>query len=181
METGRVHDRALLDALEASETRALDLDVWRITLSGRDPLRGSTAAGRWNPGASEVLYTSVERDGALAEIGFRLALEPVWPSRIAHEAHHIKVATERTLHFADVNALAGFGIDPVRYSGFDYAACQALSAAAHFLEFDGLLVPSARHSSQNLVIFMDRSAATSLELRISAPVDWTEWRAQRRG
>src|ERR1700730_7394720 len=37
---------------------------------GRDPLRGSTANGRWSPsgGEFEVLFTSLERDGALAEI-----------------------------------------------------------------------------------------------------------------
>jgi hypothetical protein len=35
----------------------------------------STAHGRWTPGdGTEMLYSPVERDGALAEIGFRLIL-----------------------------------------------------------------------------------------------------------
>ncbi len=174
----RVHDRALLDALEDTETVALTIDVWRITRAGRDPIRGSAAPGRWSPGGTvEVLYTSLERDGALAEIGFRLTLEPVWPSRIAHEIHAISAATERTLRFADLAALDVFGIDPARYAGFDYDACQSLAAAAHFMEFDGLLVPSARHDCQNLVIFMDRGAAASLEVSSSEAVHWAEWRS----
>lgn len=173
----RVHDRAVLDALEASEAVALTLDVWRVTRAGRDPVRGSAAQGRWSPGgATEVLYTSLERAGAIAEIGFRLGLEPVWPSRIAHEIHAIGAVTERTLRFADVGALVPFGVDPAHYSGFDYAACQALADAAHFLEFDGLLVPSARHGCQNLVIFMDRAAAATLQVRSTDAVDWADWR-----
>jgi RES domain-containing protein len=127
----------------------------------------------------EVLYTSLEQGGALAEIGFRLSLEPVWPSRIQHEIHEIRVETARTLHFADVASLATFGVDSARYGSFDYTATQALAAAAHFMEFDGLLVPSARHASQNLVLFMDRGAAASLVAVHSEVVDWQEWRKRR--
>jgi RES domain-containing protein len=178
--SGRVHDRGILDALEGMDPISLDSSVWRITRAGRDPIRGSAANGRWSPGGTvEVLYTSIERDGALAEIGFRLSLEPVWPSRIQHEIHEISVQTTRTLQFADVGGLAAFGVDVARYESFDYGATQALAAAAHFLEFDGLLVPSARHRSHNLVVFMDRDGAASLESLRTETVDWTAWRRQR--
>ena len=178
--SGRVHDRGLLDALEAMAPIAVDASVWRVARAGRDPIQGSAANGRWSPGgAVEVLYNSLERDGALAEIGFRLSLEPVWPSRIQHEIHEIRVRTARTQHFADVAGLAAFGVDVTRYESFDYAATQALAAAAHFMEFDGLVVPSARHQSRNLVIFTDRDAAASLESLRSEPVDRSAWRARR--
>jgi RES domain-containing protein len=127
-----------------------------------------------------VLYTSLERDGALAEIGFRLSLEPVWPSRIQHEIHELRIETTRTLHFANTAGLEAFGVDVSRYESFDYSATQALAAAAHFMEFDGLIAPSARHGSQNLVVFMDRDAATSLEIARAEPVDWSAWRSRRR-
>jgi RES domain-containing protein len=159
---------------------AFDASVWRVTRAGRDPIRGSAANGRWSPGGTvEVLYTSLERDGALAEIGFRLALEPVWPSRLRHEIHEIGVQAARTLQFVDVASLASFGVDVSRYESFDYAATQALAAAAHFMGFDGLLVPSARHKSQNLVIFMDLERAASLESLGAEAVDWSAWRARR--
>jgi RES domain-containing protein len=176
--SGRVHDRAILDALDGMEPAPVDASVWRVTRAGRDPIRGSAAYGRWSPGgAVEVLYTSLERDGALAEIGFRLSLEPVWPSRIEHEIHEIAAKTARTLHLAEIVSLAAYGVDISRYESFDYDATQALTAAAHFLEFDGLLVPSARHRSANLVIFMDRDA--SLHVKQSHPVDWSAWRKRR--
>lgn len=178
--SGRVHDRALLDALEDMDPAPVDASVWRVTRAGRDPTRGSAAYGRWSAGGTvEVLYTSLERDGALAEIGFRLSLEPVWPSRIGHEIHEIAARTTRTLRLAHIPSLAAYGVDVSRYESFDYDATQALAAAAHFLEFDSLLVPSARHPSANLVIFMDRDAATSLHVKQTDPVDWSAWRKSR--
>ena len=73
----RQHDRELLDALESHPSEAFCGEIWRVTVKGRDPLRGSAAGGRWSPpGEFEVLYTSLARAGALAEIGYRLSLEP---------------------------------------------------------------------------------------------------------
>jgi RES domain-containing protein len=176
----RVHDRTILDALEKIDPIPIDTSVWRVVREGRDPIRGSVANGRWSPGpTTEVLYTSLEKDGALAEIGFRLSLEPVWPSRLHHRIHEIRVKTARTLQFVDVGSLASFGVEVARYESFEYGATQALAAAAHFMEFDGLLVPSARHKSQNLVVFMDRDAAGLLEVLSTEPVDWSRWRERR--
>ena len=178
--SGRVHDRAILDALDAMDSVPFEGTVWRITRAGRDATRGSAANGRWSPGGTvEVLYTSLERDGALAEIGYRLSLEPVWPSRLQHAIHELSARCDRALQFADVASLATLGVDVSSYESFDYSATQALSAAAHFLEFDGLLVPSARHSSANLVLFMDRGLPGSLEITSTGSVDWTNWRRQR--
>jgi hypothetical protein len=172
------HDSALLDALEGRATEAFTGDVWRITRAGRDALWGSTAPGRWSPGEdARVLYTSLERDGALAEIGFRLSIEPVWPSRLAHEIHRIAAHTERSLRFADISALVPLGVDPARWTGFDYTATRAIAAAAHFLEFDGLIVPSARFACHNLVVFL-ANLAPALTVRESQPVDWSPWRAR---
>jgi hypothetical protein len=174
----RVHDCALLDALEAIHPIPCDGDVWRITRVGRDPLPGLTANGWWNPqGEFEVLDTSVEQAGALAEIGYRLSLEPVWPSKIDHHIHRLAVTGDRTLKLADLDALAALGIDTARYSSFDYQATQALASAAHFLNYDGLIAPSARHQSLNLVLFLEnRDPGQSLICTNSAPVDWVAWR-----
>jgi len=174
-----VHDRSILDALEAIDPEPFSGEVWRVTRKGREALRGSTANGRWSPssGEFEVLYTSLERDGAVAEIGYRLSLEPVCPSRIDHEIHLIEVEAERTLRFVDLDSLAPLGVEIARYHTFEYQATQAIAAAAYFLEFDSLLVPSARFHCANLVIFTER--ATGLVLKNSHAVDWDAWRRQR--
>jgi RES domain len=171
-----VHDRGILDALETIDPERFHGGVWRVTRKGRDPLRGSIANGRWSPsgGEFEVLYTSLERDGALAEIGYRLSLEPVWPSRLEHEVHFIEVETDRTLRFANLESLKPLGVDIARYRTFEYRATQAIAAAAYFLEFDSLIVPSARFHCANLVIFTER--ATGMVLRRSEAVSWEVWR-----
>jgi hypothetical protein len=177
--SGRIHDRTILDALEAVDPAPFSGTVWRVTRQGREPLRGAAAHGRWGAsGEFEVLYTSLERDGALAEIGYRLSLEPVWPSRIEHEIHAIRAAAERVLRFADPSSLVPFGIDPARYRLFDYAATQALAAAAQFLEFDGLIVPNARFDCANLVLFTER--APDLTLVETRAIDWVAWRRGHR-
>lgn len=174
----RVHDRALLDALEQIAAQPYDADVWRITRKGRDPLQAASAHGRWGAsGEIAVLYTSEQRDGALAEIGFRLSLEPVWPSRIEHELHAIAVKAGRVLQIPELQQLATLGVDIARYAGFDYAATQAIAAAAHFLDFDGLLVPSARYECANLVLFADRA---QLQLISGETVNWADWRRKQR-
>lgn len=173
-----LHDRAVLDALEAIDPERFRGEVWRVAVKGREALRGSTAPGRWSPSAGfEVLYTSLERDGALGEIGYRLSLEPIWPSRLEHEVHRIEVETERSLRFADVESLAPLGVEIARYRTFEYEATRAIAAAAYFLEFDSLIVPSARFDCANLVIFTER--ITALTLRASHPVDWDAWRRRR--
>lgn len=178
---GRVHDRAILDALEAIDPIVFDDLVWRVTQAGRQPLRGSSANGRWSPaGEFEVLYTSLEQHGALAEIGFRLSLEPIWPSKLEHEVHTIKARTERTLHFVDLDSLRPFGVKIEAYERFDYKETQAIASAAHFMEFDGLLVPSARATCKNLVVFLDRlTVGAHLEVLKTESVNWEEWRRAR--
>ena len=177
--SGRIHDRVILDALEALDPVPFSGTVWRVTRKGREPLRGAAAYGRWSlSGEFEVLYTSTEREGALVEIGYRLSLEPVWPSLIEHEIHAIRGEAERTLRFADLTSLVPFDVDPAHYRSFDYGATQALAAAAHFLEFDGLIVPNARFACANLVLFTER--APELTLVETQPVDWDAWRRGRR-
>jgi RES domain len=179
--SGRVHDRAILDALELADPEPFEGNAWRVARKGRDALRGSSAHGRWSPsGEFEVLYTSLKREGALAEIGYRLSLEPIWPSRLEHEIHTIEVKTLRTLRFVDVMSLGPLGVDITKYESFNYDATQGIAAAAHFLEFDGLLVPSARAACHNLVIFLDRVAADiRLEVQESELVSWDTWRKSR--
>lgn len=178
----RPHDRELLDALESHPSEAFSGETWRVTAKGRDAPRGSTAGGRWSPpGEFEVLYTSLARAGALAEIGYRLSLEPVWPSRLEYELHRITARTNNSLRFADVSSLSTLGVDVRRYASFEYSATQAIAAAAFFLDFDGLIVPSARSTELNLVIFMEKlGIGEQLKLEASEPVDWPAWRSRHR-
>jgi hypothetical protein len=89
----------------------------------------------------------------------------------------IEVKTERTLRFAELDSLAHLGVEIARYHTFEYQATQAIAAAAYFLEFDSLMVPSARFHCANLIIFTER--ASGLALKNSEAVDWDAWRRRR--
>lgn len=172
------HDSSLLDAMEALGGSAFQGTVWRITRREREPLRGSSAHGRWSHSEGpEVLYTSLERHGALAEIGFRLAAEPIWPSRMRHSIHAIEAKAQNLLDIGSLEALRKLGVDVSNYQNFDYSKTQAISAAAHFLEFDGLVVPSARADCKNVVFFLER--LPGLQVTSSIEIDWDGWRKDR--
>lgn len=133
--------------------------------------------GRWSPGGDlDVINTSLIAAGALAGVGYRLSLEPVWPSRAAHELHQIDVRTSRTLWLRDLGSLARFGVDIARYRTFDYSATNALAAAAHFLSYDSIVAPSARYQCLNLVLFGEH-LADGIEAVVahSDAVDWSTW------
>ena len=170
------HDRALLDALDVVATQ-FSGTVWRIAQVGRDPLKGSSLSGRWSGGDYSVLYTACEKDGALAEIGFRLSLEPIWPSRLQHLLHEIKVDCEKVIDLGNLPALERLGVTTSKYQSLDYSVTARISAAAAFLEYDAMLVPNARFTCSNLVIFNERP--NSLELVTSSPVDWNAWRSRK--
>lgn len=170
------HDRALLDALEVAAI-PFSGNVWRIAQVGRDPLKGSSLSGRWSGGDYSVLYTACERDGALAEIGFRLSLEPIWPSRLQHLLHEIKVECEKVIDLSDLPALEKLGVTTPKYKSLDYSVTARISAAVAFLEYDAMLVPNARFACRNLIIFNERP--NSLELVKSSPVDWNAWRSKK--
>lgn len=168
------HDRSLLDALDVPSVR-FSKSVWRITRSGRDPLRGSALNGRWGvSGEFSVLYTSCEREGALAEIGFRLALEPIWPSRIEHTLHQLEVECDKVLDLSDIDDLGKLGVDVKKYQSLDYSVTSKIASAADFLEFEAMLVPCARYPCSNLVIFSDRPSKVERVNFFS--VDWDTWR-----
>lgn len=66
-----VHDPALLDRLDSLPKESFDGQVYRATRLSLDPLAGSYNGGRWMArDVASILYTSLQREGSLAEIAF---------------------------------------------------------------------------------------------------------------
>jgi RES domain-containing protein len=140
-----------------------------------EPLTPSTSGGRWAPkDGSPVLYTSLEREGALAEVSFHLALNAPLPSKPIR-LHTLRVSTRTSLRLKLVD-LHQLGVDDRSYGSLNYEACQAIGAAVAFLEHDGLIVPSARWNCENLVLFTENhSLSCELETVSAEDVDWQSW------
>jgi RES domain-containing protein len=169
-------DPALLDALDAFHRVPYDGDTWRVVRRGRDALLGSATGGRWDPALFDVLYTSLDPDGAVAEVHFHLSRQPVFPTKIRYGLHRIKVTTARTLRFANLDALVPLGVEPARYREVLYPRTQAIADAAYFLGFDSIIAPNARWSCNNLILFTDQIEPAALELLDSSALDWEVWR-----
>ena len=175
-------DLAILDAVDAFSREPLEAEVWRVVRDGREPLLGGASNSGWCDGTFDVLYTSLERVGAIEEIHALLSLQPVFPSKLRWFAHRLRVSSTQTLRLADLATLARLGVDADRYSTRDYSRTQTIAEAAHFLGFHGLIAPSARWSCLNLVLFTERLAPRQLEviLREEEPIDWDVWRKATR-
>lgn len=176
---GRIHDRTLLDALEALPAERFDGTVWRTTFASRDPLAGNFAGGRWDPPEEfEVLYTSLEPDGSMAEAYYHLSRAPVFSSATVRLTR-IRATLDRILNLSDHKLLLPLGIEDPLASQLDYSKSQAIGAAAYFLEFQAMLVPSARWPCQNLVLFLDRLDLNhALAAEEQKDINWPAWRAQ---
>src|SRR5712692_9783501 len=98
-------DPALLDALDAFDRLHYAGETWRVVRDGRDPLQGSASGGRWDPTLFDVLCTSLDPDGAIAEVHFPLSRQPVFTSKINYGLHRTKIRTEKTLRLPDLNTM----------------------------------------------------------------------------
>jgi RES domain-containing protein len=178
--TRQPRDPALLDALDAFDKIPYDGETWRVVRDGRDPIQGSASGGRWDPTLFDVLYTSLNPDGAVAEVHFHLSRQPVFPSRIKYGLHRIRVATAKTLKLPDLEAMVPLGVNPARYREVLYEPTQAIGDAAYFLVFDSIIAPNARWSGNNFILFTDQIAPADLEVIESSDVNWTEWRKMQK-
>ena len=177
MNRRRALDDRLLDLVGAIEGQPFEGTMWRVVKTGRDVLDGSRGTGRWNTAEMSVLYGAAEREGALAEIHFHLSRgQSVFPSRMRHDVFELAVKTSQTLVLADMGQLERLGIDQSRYRELLYNRTQEIGAAAAFLGFDGLMVPSARWECRNIVLFLDAIDLEDVRTVSVEPVDWKAWR-----
>ena len=180
-----IHDQSLVDRLSQLRQERFEGEVFRATRVGADPTAPSISGGRWAPPPQGdpgvyVLYTSLDRDGALAEVATFLAgLTPI-PGPRPIKVTRLAVSTSPTLRLARAD-LPRFGVDMSRYGERDYAQTQKIGAALAFLGFDGLIAPSARWDCENLMIFTENHALSErLEPISEEEIEWRDW-AQENG
>lgn len=178
----RPHDPDLLDLLANYAPQSFEGTVWRATRPNQDPLAFSYNGGRWAPPSSyqsvPVLYTSLERHGAIVEIASWLSMLVPQPSKPI--AVHRLVVRATDVVTLDAAALDTLGVDSGRYGERSYAAMgeappsrtQEIGAALSFLGIDGLIVPSARWSCGNLVLFDNLDNQIDIDDEGCEHVDW---------
>lgn len=174
------HDQNLVDLLSAIPARSFDGEVFRATRVNADPTAPSSSGGRWAPPGEQeagflVLYTSLERDGAMAEVASFLADQNPPPREQPVKVSRLAVTASRTLTLIEAS-LPELGIDPSKYGERDYRRTQEIGAALIFLGRDGLLAPSGRWNCQNLMLFADNHGLNErLDVVSSEEIGWRAW------
>lgn len=174
----------LIDALDNEDRRAYAGRIWRAVRIGHDVLRASRAGGRWDDGTFDVIYTSELKDGAIAERHFHLSQgQPLIPSKPKYVVYELQVSLTSVLDLSSMDRLTALGVNTQRYGALsylerhqEYPTTQQIAEIAHFLDFDGILVPNARWDCKNLIILSEHvdpsnyTATGKLE-----PIDWDRW------
>lgn len=142
----------LLEQLEGLRHRPFDGEVYRHTLRDWAPETENNRGGRWNPPGTAAIYTSLDRETVVAEGNY--TLESHFPKmRLRRVVHRMRVELRAVVDLRSTEVLRLLGVDDEALRADDPWACQRVGEAASILERDGILVPSARASGANLVIY----------------------------
>lgn len=107
--------------------------------------------------------------------------QPVMPSKVRYRMFEIELSVGRALQFLDLEALSSVGLNVENFGrlsyeqkNHEYPRTQEIGEVAHFLDFDGLIVPSARSDAKNLVVFCDKvQGLRECNVADLGVVDWT--------
>ena len=116
-----VRDSKLIDVLEEADGEPFEGSIWRVVRENKDPCLCGSPGGRWDDRTFDVLYTSTERDGAIAEMYFHLSRgQPVIPSRIRYTIFELSISLSQLLTLPSLDRLANLGIDVNRATVNDF-------------------------------------------------------------
>lgn len=160
-----IHDPELLDAIERLGAEVMEsVTLWRHMFNDNPPELSNTRGARWNPAGLGAIYTSLERETAIAEGQHAIDSQPI-RLKARRFVYELQVSAAKALRIRESD-LAALGIAASDLVSPDFSACQRVGAHAAFLEYDALIVPSARSDGTNVVIFVNELAADAVFERI---------------
>jgi RES domain-containing protein len=177
-------DSTLIDAVENINGSVFTGTLWRVVREGRDPRACSKSGGRWDDSTFDALYTSRERDGAIAELYFHLLRgQPVFPSKVRYGLYELRAELESVADLSQPALLTSLGINMARFGQLsyvertgEYPRTQEVAEVAHFLDHDGIIVPSARWSCNNVVVFCDHARPGAISVtKDHGLIGWSAW------
>lgn len=162
-----IHDPELLDSIERLGSEVLDgVTVWRHMFNDNPPELSNTRGARWNPAGLAAIYTSEDRETAIAEGQHAIDMQPLRP-KARRVIYQLRVSARKVLRIR-LSDLPALGIGAADLDSNDFAACQRIGAHAAFLGYDAIIVPSARADGSNVVIFVNELAADAVFERVGS-------------
>ena len=132
--------------------------VFRVMLAGNPPERENQVGARWNPPDLAAIYTSLQAQTAIAEVEYHLSQQPrpVRPD-LRKTLYEIRAELSAVTNIVEVlDDLIGAGVSRDELFADDWRISQDVGRLSAWFESDGILVPSARASGLNLVIYPSR-------------------------
>lgn len=148
-------DQRLLDAVAVLPTATFEGRVWRHMFGDNPPELANTGGARWNPAGVDAVYTSIERETAIAEGDYRVQLEPIRP-RAKRTVYQMRVRLAAVVDLTDAAVRHRLGLVDADLADMSMVKTAAVGGAVEWLGYDGMLVPSIRGNGANLVIFPNR-------------------------
>jgi RES domain-containing protein len=159
-----IYPLEMLDTLQSAAMSAWQGIVYRHMFGSHPPARVNTEGARWNAPGLAAIYTSCERETALAEAEYYISLQPLRP-RAKRTLFTIRVSLHKVIDLTARDLLSRLGVTEDVLSGINQGPCRTIGAAVSWLGYDGMLVPSARrHAGTNLVIFQSDPATNAFEV-----------------
>jgi len=159
-----IYPSEMLDTLQSAALSSWEGTVYRHMFASQPPTRANTGGARWNEPNLAAIYTSCERETALAEAEYYISLQPLRP-KVKRTLFTLQVSLTKVIDLTPKRLLAQLGISDDVLSGIDHTPSRVIGAAANWLGHAGLLVPSARRrGGTNLVIYQQDFSTDSFEI-----------------
>lgn len=154
----------MLDILQDAVVSAWEGTVYRHMFGAHKPVRTNTTGARWNGPDIEAIYTSCERETALAEAEYYISLQPLQP-KAKRTLYTLRVSLTSVVDLTRPGVLDDLGITRTVLCADDHGPCRMIGYAVNWLGHDGVLVPSARSPlGTNLVIYQQDLATTHFDI-----------------
>ncbi|MCI4685096.1 RES domain-containing protein [Candidatus Rhodoblastus alkanivorans] len=175
----------LVEAIATIGTTTWSGRTYRHTTASRDPLSGEGArrgGGRYNPtDLFPTVYLGQPVEACMRELeqlANRQHLSVEDFLSIPRVLHTIDLIDLEVLDLTNPDTQDTLGLDQADLEG-DWPPCQAVGHATWFLEFHGVLAPSAVGAGVNLALFEHRTPPAHFSLGSSAPLDYATYETLR--
>jgi RES domain-containing protein len=147
------YDEALLEQLATAPAGPWSGIVWRHMFGGQSPELRNGRGARWNPPGVDAVYTSLERDTALAEAEAAMSAQPLRP-HAPRDLHRIRVSLDNVIDLRNVELLEALGVPLPSLEQESRETSARIGGAVSVLGHDGAFVWSIRVTGgNNLVIY----------------------------
>lgn len=157
-------ERKLVERVASVHGVIVDGTFYRHAAPNREAFLGGEG-GRWGE-TFPVIYLGSPESSAVIEAYRHLVEATGIPPELVRPRtlYTVNVRVSKVLDLRDPKNLEGIGLQSEDLSSDvdDYARCQAVAAAAHQLQFHGIVAPAAHGAGDTLALFRDRLSVSEI-------------------